>query len=110
MILKTLILRLGCLWCSKPLITDFEKKTDRDKADRKHLEESQATMCMCFKQTWTVTMAGYWGKMERIVCSYQPLPVSQIAWWGRIIKNEQSENKTRATWERARAVAAGKKG
>ena len=47
-------------------------------------------------------MAGYWGKMERIVCSYQPLPGSQIAWWGRIIKNEQSENKTRATWERAR--------
>ena len=46
-------------------------------------------------------MAGYWGKMERIVCSYQPLPGSQIAWWGRIIKNEQSENKTRATWERA---------
>ena len=57
---------------------------------------------MCFKQAWTVTMAGYWGKMERIVCSYQPLRGSQIAWWGRIIKNEQNENKIRATWERAR--------
>ena len=54
---------------------------------------------MCFKQAWTVTMAGYWGKIERIVCSYRPLPGSQIAWWGHIIKNEQSENKTRATWK-----------
>ena len=44
-------------------------------------------------------MAGYWGKIERIVCSYRPLPGSQIAWWGHIIKNEQSENKTRATWK-----------
>ena len=46
---------------------------------------------MRFKQAWTVTMGGYWGKMERIVCSYQPVPGSQIVWWGRIINNEQSE-------------------
>ena len=38
-------------------------------------------------------MAGYWGKMERIVCSYQPVPGSQIVWWGRIINNEQSETR-----------------
>ena len=30
-------MRLGCLWCSEPLRTDFEKKTDWDKVGKQYV-------------------------------------------------------------------------